>query len=325
MKILINFTIAIAGVLFWTSCRNDVVPASPQWMRISGIEDSIKEMTILNDKCLISTQDNGFIVVDVNDFSFVRYNTTNSHLWENVINSVATDESGGIWVGTFRYGLWRYHNNIWNHFHILNSALPDNSVRSIAIDQNNKILIGTWNGLATYDGSQWKTYNVNNSPLPDNKIRKIAVSPTGDIYVGTHEGGLIKKEASQWIIYNATNSNLSDNQIRFIKFDLAGNLWTASYEKFYKRENNKFNVMDESNTGISSPYVNDIAFQGERIYYATHHGFTVFRDNTWHRYYAENSELPHNIVDAVAVDKNGNKWIGTFGGLVIYNEEGVKY
>ena len=40
-------------------------------------------------------------------------------------------------------------------------------------------------------------------------------------------------------------------------------------------------------------------------------------------YYKDNSGLPINYVYSLAIDGSGNKWIGTYGGVGIYNENGV--
>ena len=44
----------------------------------------------------------------------------------------------------------------------------------------------------------------------------------------------------------------------------------------------------------------------------------------WMLYTTENSKLPENQIRALALDAQGNLWIGTFlGGLAVYREEGI--
>jgi hypothetical protein len=43
----------------------------------------------------------------------------------------------------------------------------------------------------------------------------------------------------------------------------------------------------------------------------------------WTVYNTSNSGLPDNYVLAIAIDGQGNKWIGTLGGLAVYREGGV--
>jgi ligand-binding sensor domain-containing protein len=43
----------------------------------------------------------------------------------------------------------------------------------------------------------------------------------------------------------------------------------------------------------------------------------------WTVYNTSNSELPSNWVYSIAIDGQGNKWIGTDGGLAVYREGGI--
>jgi ligand-binding sensor domain-containing protein len=43
----------------------------------------------------------------------------------------------------------------------------------------------------------------------------------------------------------------------------------------------------------------------------------------WTVYNTSNSELPSNWVYSIAIDGQGNKWIGTDGELAVYREGGV--
>ncbi|CUS97619.1 T9SS type A sorting domain-containing protein, partial [Candidatus Kryptobacter tengchongensis] len=43
----------------------------------------------------------------------------------------------------------------------------------------------------------------------------------------------------------------------------------------------------------------------------------------WTVYNTSNSGLPNDWVHAIAIDGQGNKWIGTSGGLAVYREGGV--
>jgi hypothetical protein len=53
-------------------------------------------------------------------------------------------------------------------------------------------------------------------------------------------------------------------------------------------------------------------------------GLAKFDGTNWTVYSTSNSGLPDYRVNAIAIDGNGNKWIGTNGGgLVVYNEGGV--
>jgi len=52
-------------------------------------------------------------------------------------------------------------------------------------------------------------------------------------------------------------------------------------------------------------------------------GLASFDGTNWTVYDTSNSGLPHEHVYSIAIDGNGNKWIGTNGGLAVFNEGGV--
>jgi hypothetical protein len=53
-------------------------------------------------------------------------------------------------------------------------------------------------------------------------------------------------------------------------------------------------------------------------------GLQSLMDVNWTVYKTSNSGLPDNRVFAIAIDGQGNKWIGTYGGgLAVYREGGV--
>jgi ligand-binding sensor domain-containing protein len=45
----------------------------------------------------------------------------------------------------------------------------------------------------------------------------------------------------------------------------------------------------------------------------------------WVVYDTSNSNLPSNFIRVITIDEQGNKWIGTDGGLAVYCEGGVKF
>jgi ligand-binding sensor domain-containing protein len=52
-------------------------------------------------------------------------------------------------------------------------------------------------------------------------------------------------------------------------------------------------------------------------------GLSKFDGVNWTVYNTLNSGLPNNDVTAIAIDKQGNKWIGTKKGLALFREGGI--
>lgn len=78
------------------------------------------------------------------------FDSTNSVFFDNGIITIAIDESGNKWIGTY-FGLVKFDDTNWTVYTPLNSGLPENTVTSIVIDGFGNKWIGTSaNGVSVY-------------------------------------------------------------------------------------------------------------------------------------------------------------------------------
>ena len=125
----------------------------------------------------------------------------------NVVNAVAEDKDGNIWVGTnegiavFYCGGSILTTNGCDADQIkverdgyIGYLFGTETIRAIAIDAANRKWVGTTNGvwLVSADGKQeLLKFTTDNSPLPDNQITDIAIdNATGEVFIGTL-GGMV--------------------------------------------------------------------------------------------------------------------------------------
>lgn len=86
------------------------------------------------------------------DPEWVVYDTSNSPLPDNFVNSVATDRSGVVWIGTLEGHLVNFRDGEWTLYDSTNSDMPPHPVEEIAVDYPGQVWIGTWDGgLAKLD------------------------------------------------------------------------------------------------------------------------------------------------------------------------------
>lgn len=276
------------------------------------------------------------------------FNTDNSGLPNNDVTSIAIDAQGNKWFGTYDGQVAKFDGINWTVYNNTNSILPANyPITSIVIDkQNNKWIgtylsyyyanepvIGTNGGLIKFDDSNWTIYNSTNSGLPSNSISAISVDSAGNKWIATRKG-LAKFDDTNWTIFNEANSGLPDNIITAIKIDESGNKWIGT-------NNGAVIKLDETNRVVSKffPKINEITSiaidnQGNKWVGGTSDwnfglnggGLAVFDDESWSVYNSTNSELPYNSITAIAIDKQGNKWMGTYlpelffyGGIVKFD------
>ena len=207
------------------------------------------------------------------------------------INCLA-QEGNYLWVGTDGGGLVKLNKSTGEFivYDKWNSKLPDNWINAIAIDEQGNKWIGTWKkGLAKFDGINWTVYNTSNSGLPNNYVNAIAIDGQGNKWIGTYGGGLAKFDGVNWTVYNTSNSGLPDNRVNAIAIDGQGNKWIGTY-------------------GIDNKFMG-VVFGG----------LAKFDGVNWTVYNTSNSGLPYNDVRAIAIDGQGNKWIGTSRGLAKFD------
>ncbi len=230
-------------------------------------------------------------LIRINGTEWFRFGSSRRRL-----TSVAVSHAGAVWVGYDGNGLasfdgtrWQEYkrDSDWHWYTTGNSGIPSDRVYDVAVEPNSStVWVGTATGLAAFDGTTWSVFNTSNSPLPDNAINVIAIDDSNHKWIGT-SNGLAKFDGSQWTVYTHENSGLSSNYIQDIAFDDSGNVWiaTTTWDRYGLGGLVKFNRTT----------------------------------NTWTVYRTENSGLPTNDLLSVAIDAEGNRWIGTTTeGLVLF-------
>lgn len=247
--------------------------------------------------------------------NWVYYNTINSRLPNNTINTTVIDESGMKWIGTQIGGLIFFDGTNWKIYNKSNSGLPDNDVQAIAIDKDGVKWIGTnKGGLVRYDGVNWTVFNKSNSMIPDNSVRAIAIDAQGNKWVGTYAGGLAKFNGSSWFIYNLANSGMPSDCVLSLAIDSKGVKWVGTNGGgLAKYDDVKWVVYNRTNSGTHCNTFLGIAIdkQGNK-WFATYNGaLEMFDDNDWWIYNEYNTPIKDKWIHAVAVDLQDVKWAGS--------------
>jgi ligand-binding sensor domain-containing protein len=256
--------------------------------------DTIWAITVDNNNNIWTGSPMGRIAM-FDGFTWTIYSSSNSGMIYNSAEAISKDQTTNIWIGTQSPGyngssdggLVKYDGTNWTVFNSVNSGLPYAGISCITIDASNNKWIGTWDGLAVFDDSNWTVYNTSNSGLPHDRVNALSIDQSGDKWIGT-SGGVAKFDGNNWTVYNTYNSGLPDNEISTIAIDQVGNIWIGT-----------------RNVGV-------VKYDGI----------------DWRIYNASNSILTSYNISSIVVDKNNNIWIGmgwagSWGGLAVYNENGV--
>ncbi len=213
-------------------------------------------------------------------------------LKSEVILTIAEDDDGLIWVGTFSEGIFlmnpesgiiiKYRNPFDE-----NKSLDRSNIYDIIPAGNNIIWIGTTGGLyrISKETGSLRRYTSLNSDLSSNNIRVMLEGNDGKIWIGTNYGlNLFDPVTEKFeIFYNNPDSSLglSHNQIISLFKDSGGDIWIGT---------------EGGGTDIFHPDQRDFSY-------------LTIQDG-----------LPSNVINSIAEDGSGKIWIGTNKGLVNYDK-----
>jgi ligand-binding sensor domain-containing protein len=163
-------------------------------------------------------------------------------------------------------------------------------INAIAIDRDDSKWIAGMYGIGRFDGSAWTVYTSTNPISMTGRtltgISAIAVDNNGTKWFGT-AWSILSFNGSTWTVYDCGAST----------FPCSGSTLTGI-------------VVDNANVkwlGLSVP----TGMPGSEL--------VSFDGTTWRTYNTSNSGLPNNSVSTIAVDKDGAKWIGTYGGVARFD------
>ncbi|MBI3124825.1 MAG: PEGA domain-containing protein [Ignavibacteriales bacterium] len=287
--------------------------------------------------------------LDLEDTSkWISYNTKNSPILSNTVNSIAVDHKNNIWIGTDN-GLCRKSNNIWTCFTTTNTILPTNTINHVAVDNNDGVWLSTSKGIYLLKNSVVTDYSYN---LANKNIKMIVCSKKNTIWAAATGIGLCKFVGDKWIIYNSLNSGLKDNNISCMALDKDEYIWIGSilrgitvfngvtWNDYYTSGVYSLNISENNEVWagtIRSPgyYGTVIFFDGEiwtqfskpelmvnltlaiynstgKVFLGTQNGLGILGLNKEFNFYKKgNLRLDPLRVQSLAVDLNGNLWVGT--------------
>ena len=193
---------------------------------------------------------------------------------------IAVGDAGIVWLGSSN-GLWRFDGSGWTQFTTLD-GLSGNSILDITYDSRGVLWIATTNGVTSFDGVTWRTF-TNADGLVNNYVNTILVDTNDVKWIGT-DHGVSRFDGTVWTTYTE-KEELIDNKVTGIVEDTGGVIWFSH---------------DDVEKGVT-------AFDGDEWEW-----FTIYNK----------PRLPSNNVNAVAADSDGAVWFATDKGIVRYAKIG---
>ena len=177
--------------------------------------------------------------------------------------------------------------------------------------------IGTDRGVLVVERSGRTTeLTSGNSPLPPGSVRTIYCGRDNTKWIAVSGKGVSCVDAAfNWASYTG-DGGLGSDDIDAIAEDHQGNLWFGTHDQGVSRLDRQGVWMSftSSNSALIGNRVLQIAEEKPgRIWFLTPDGISVFDGLNWTSYGGRNSPLGRSQATSLAIDRDGNKWIGTDG------------
>ncbi|WP_071146325.1 hybrid sensor histidine kinase/response regulator transcription factor [Bacteroides ihuae] len=280
-----------------------------------------------NGKIWVGTEGGGINVFQ-QERRVAVYNTENSNLHTNTVQTVLCDSKGGLWFGFFNGGIAYYNPKNKNFRQILPKEKSQTDVRSFYEDNQGNIWTGTSEGIYLIDRDKLSIkahYDKEN-----NLARCILKDSKGRIWVGFFGSGLVVYDSQLNAIkqFNVMNK-FPSNTINALYQDRKKRLWVATGEglvcfpslselnyKVYRRKN-----------GLVNTHIQAIGEDKQgNIWVSTNKGISCFIDAKGSFYnYDHRDNLPMGSFSSGSLvrDRKGNFYFGSINGLCCFNPEQV--
>ena len=275
---------------------------------------------------------------DQNKYSMVDFE--HKILDDFYVTSIAFDNQGTAWIGTFKQGLIKYNPEETIVYNSANSIIPDNSrINDIAVDSEDNIWIGC-GGLIKYDGIQFTSFNSSNSEIPEDNVWSVEVDSDDNIWFTScrfQEGGVVKYDGNNWTVYTPDNSDLPVNLVQSIAIDGNDNVWLALSETvmnpylvkisnevwtIYGKEDMQFSGYPIDNSvyyfmNIDVNSINEVfgsinyMFSSDNYPNINRPQFIKFNEVSTETYFFNNS-----LYSIVKIDNQDNIWCGGSNGIL---------
>ncbi|MDH7464211.1 two-component regulator propeller domain-containing protein [Chitinophagaceae bacterium 26-R-25] len=267
-----------------------------------------------------------------------------STLSDELVQSIAEDKEGKIWIGTIN-GLncfdpttekfTRYRSGPSEN------SLINNNVRSLVVDQLGKLWIGTQEGISILNPVTRQIESLANNAedeksLSQNSVHSIFEDANGSIWVGTFFGGAnithhITASFTAWQHRNS-KSSISNNVVSSIAADEKDNLWIGTEGgglNYYNKATGQFTVYKNiagEQGGLSSNLVKTVFIDKDKnLWVGTHGGGLNLFDpkRQQFKYFLNDENRKHSEVEVLLEDSKNRFWVGSHSGLKVFKRDGT--
>lgn len=163
--------------------------------------------------------------------------------------------------------------------------------------------------------------------IQDNAIYSIYTDREGSIWIGSYFGGVnyLPAHAAMFeVVYPAGSHAFMGRRIREMVQDAEGTIWIGTEDKGLLRYEPQSGALAAYPTHLRTDNIHGLCIEGGYLYVGAFDGGMErinLADGTYRTYFASNAQgaLKSNYVFSIFSDTDHNIWVGTTGGLQLFN------
>ncbi|MGZ3873246.1 MAG: two-component regulator propeller domain-containing protein [Mucilaginibacter sp.] len=310
-----------------------------------------------NNRIWIATDHGGINLLNKHDFKIqylLNREDDNKTIGQNSVTQMYKDNTGIIWVGTYKKGVGYYHESIikfplFTH-HLSNAAddpgsLSFSDINSFAEDKTGNIWIGTNGGGLVYfnrANNTFKTYlhNANNkNSLTNNVIVCLFVDHAQKLWIGTYFGGLDCFDGKTFKHYkhnDAQPGSISEDRICAITETVDHRLIVGTLSAGFNvfdgdKQTFSHYIYNAGENAVHSNYVSKLLEDSRgNLWVVTSFGLDVLikKTNRFIHYVHDEKDpgsLINNSTNNILEDREGLIWVSTHEGISIFDYKTGKF
>ncbi|MBF9220249.1 two-component regulator propeller domain-containing protein [Hymenobacter ruricola] len=247
--------------------------------------------------------------------------------------SLAPDSHGGMWVGTLGEGAWRYdlRTGRWDSYDRNVEGLAGQYVASMTEDRRGRMWLVTHRrGVTVYDPADksFRTFRAGQNGLTSNNFWQVYRDRAGRLWLASDDAGLISVDTDH-DTFRRVDGESGNLTVGSISEDRRGHLWLGPIGQTLLRYEPASGRLHTYGLELGLHSINPYFVQCDsagRVWVGTNLGIDVLdtKTNTVRSYAPADGFLGGETdQNAVLLTSNGQVWMGTVGGLMLYNPRHV--
>jgi signal transduction histidine kinase/ligand-binding sensor domain-containing protein/DNA-binding response OmpR family regulator len=322
--------------------------------------DELMVLSILEDHeglLWIGTENGGLFVVDTINETIQQYLSApgeDTSLGSNSIWSLYQDNVGNIWVGTFNKGIYLIdrHHTSFRYIHsnpFKSNSLSYDVVSSFAQDTDGNLWIGMDGGGLNFlnektgNFKQYKHEDTNPNSLSSDAVLNVKIDRDGDVWAATWNGGINvkrhdKSNFERVYLAGLDSAGSAATNAFNLMIDNQGNVWVSLFRDgiaiYNKRTKKTIHLEPKPKDSASISTVKNRTIIQDRngaIWIATEGNgvdrievdinYKILSKKNYSSDAKSGGKLSQNLANAIFEDHKGQIWVGTFGGLNLYDKD----